>query len=819
MAHAHPRLSALRALLVLAGALTLSACGGGAKTTQNPVTSGGPPPAYTGPAPATADVQAFKINVWDNLKANNRCGSCHVAGGQAPQFVRQDDVNLAYQAASGIVSLSSPRDSRMVQKVAGGHNCWLASTDACADILTTWITAWAGATAGGGVTGVVLKAPVIKDPGASKSYPSSPALFASTVHPVVEQYCSRCHTSTAAAAQSPFFASSDVDEAYAAARTKINLDQPALSRLVVRLRTEFHNCWSDCAANASTMEAAIQAFANQVPVTQVSSSLVYSKALRLPDGLVASGGNRYSGNVIGLWEFKTGSGSIAYDTSGVEPALNLNISGDVSWVGGWGINVRSGKAQGSTTASKKLHDMIKATGEYSIEAWVAPGNVAQEDARIVAYSGGTTARNFTLGQTLYSYDFFNRSTQTNSNGDPKLTTSAADEDLQATLQHVVVTVDPVRGRRIYVNGEYTGDADPAPGGTITDWDDTFAFVLGNEVSGTEQFQGVFRLVAVYNRVLTDQQIQTNFSAGVGEKFYLLFSVSHLVNVPQAYIMFEVSQFDSYSYLFDKPTFISLDATARPGSIPIAGMRIGVNGAEAAVGQAYRTLDTTITDSQYGPLGQPLANVGTVIALEKGPDTDEFFLTFDVLGTHQNVRLDPAPLTPAAPADVQRPSDVGLRVFDELNATMSELTGVSATDPGVAATYATIKQSLPTIETIDTFVSAHPVAVAQLSIQYCNALVENPTARAQYFPGFDFSAAPATAFAPAGRTIVLDALVGRMLRANVATEPDAAGVRSDIDALITRLASCGGGACATDRTETVVKASCAALLGSAATLLH
>ena len=76
----------------------------------------------------------------------------------------------------------------------------------------------------------------------------------------------------------------------------------------------------------------------------------------------------------------------------------------------------------------------------------------------------------------------------------------------------------------------------------------------------------------------------------------------------------------------------------------------------------------------------------------------------------------------------------------------------------------------------------------------------------------------TAFAPAGRAIVLDSLVGRMLRTNVATEPDAAGVRSDLDNLITRLSSCGG-SCSADRTETVVKASCAALLGSAATLLH
>ena len=88
----------------------------------------------------------------------------------------------------------------------------------------------------------------------------------------------------------------------------------------------------------------------------------------------------------------------------------------------------------------------------------------------------------------------------------------------------------------------------------------------------------------------------------------------------------------------------------------------------------------------------------------------------------------------------------MRVFDEINATMSELTGVSTQSPGVVATYDTVKQSLPTIETIDTFVSAHPVAVAQLAIQYCDALVEDVGTRATYFPGFNFNAAPATALA-------------------------------------------------------------------------
>ena len=108
----------------------------------------GPTSNYNGPPPSTPDVQQFKINLWDNVQANNRCGTCHSdTGGQAPMFARRDDINLAYAAANGVVTLSSPQDSTMVGKVGGGHNCWLASNAACGDILTTWITNWAGSTA------------------------------------------------------------------------------------------------------------------------------------------------------------------------------------------------------------------------------------------------------------------------------------------------------------------------------------------------------------------------------------------------------------------------------------------------------------------------------------------------------------------------------------------------------------------------------------------------------------------------------------------------------------------------------------------------
>ena len=42
------------------------------------------------------------------------------------------------------------------------------------------------------------------------------------------------------------------------------------------------------------------------------------------------------------------------------------------------------------------------------------------------------------------------------------------------------------------------------------------------------------------QVLTPAQIMQNFEAGVGEKYFMLFNVSHLVSVPEAYVMLEAS---------------------------------------------------------------------------------------------------------------------------------------------------------------------------------------------------------------------------------------------------------------------------------------
>ncbi|MFI4891676.1 MAG: LamG domain-containing protein, partial [Steroidobacterales bacterium] len=102
-------------LIAIIAAAALTACGGsGAPTSANPTSAPvSTASAYTGPAPATADVQAFEVDFWNNVRGQNRCGQCHNATtpAQMPNFARSDDVNLAYAQANKVVNLGQPGTS------------------------------------------------------------------------------------------------------------------------------------------------------------------------------------------------------------------------------------------------------------------------------------------------------------------------------------------------------------------------------------------------------------------------------------------------------------------------------------------------------------------------------------------------------------------------------------------------------------------------------------------------------------------------------------------------------------------------------------
>jgi hypothetical protein len=92
----------------------------------------------------------------------------------------------------------------------------------------------------------------------SNSSLSSVAAFQETVYPLARARCTTCHIST----NQPFFASENVIASHDSliSQAKVDLNDPAGSRLVDRLLRDMHHCWSSCSADAEEMRAAINSW-------------------------------------------------------------------------------------------------------------------------------------------------------------------------------------------------------------------------------------------------------------------------------------------------------------------------------------------------------------------------------------------------------------------------------------------------------------------------------------------------------------------------------------------------------------------------------
>ena len=86
--------------------------------------------------------------------------------------------------------------------------------------------------------------------------------FRTTAYPLVRARCVTCH----GASQSPLHAVADVTTAHNAVvdNYKIDFTNIPNSRMVLKLKNDKHNCWSDCATNANEMSTAITNWKNQI---------------------------------------------------------------------------------------------------------------------------------------------------------------------------------------------------------------------------------------------------------------------------------------------------------------------------------------------------------------------------------------------------------------------------------------------------------------------------------------------------------------------------------------------------------------------------
>ncbi len=319
-----------------------------------------------------------------------------------------------------------------------------------------------------------------------------------------------------------------------------------------------------------------------------------------------------------------------------------------------------------------------------------------------------------------------RSSNSDLNGMPQLQTPDAAMLLQASLQHVVLTYDPVNGRQIYVNGVNANVPDPQKGGTISNWDSTFAL-------GARQ-RGLGRpLVAGTDQVRRHPQPRDDGRAGPAElqrrrRRALLHAVQRVGRAPgsSAGLRHVHGQPVRQLQLPVLPADLHLagsDGRSRP-AFPIKGIRIGINGTIPQVGQAYIPLNTTVTAANYTAQGEVLSNIGTVIGLENGPLTDQFFLHFDQLGTpdQRDRRADAGRAARAAWAGRGGCRCAHLRP-GQLDAVGAH--GRADHQCGGRLRPTQRAAAAAAVPTLEAFSSANQVGIAQLAIQYCNTMVNTP----------------------------------------------------------------------------------------------
>jgi hypothetical protein len=712
--------------------------------------------------------------------------------------------------------LTTPPDNRPVATKPGA-NAGLPGTDNGGGS-TTPLPPPIGTQPGGGVvTDPAVGANVDPDPGESASV----AAFSQTVYPIATQYCVACHDLDGRGSLD--FAQTNVTAAHDLLinNQKVDLSAPDDSRLVERLVEDQHFCWNECGADGTVMRDAIAQWATLIGMTPgAPPAPKLGEIISGPANLASADMTGPASGVIAQWNFREGSGAVVSDSSGVAPPLDLTLSGATEWLADGGLEMKGGKAAASSEISRKLYDRIatgaNAAGQFSVEAWITPSNVTQDGpARIVSYSSDSSNRNFALTESTNVYSFRNRSTATGitTNGNPSLDTAAG--TAKAAQQHVVLTFAPRVGRRIYVDGKDTGLIDPQGYGPLTNWDATSVMLLGNEVADNRPWLGKLHYVAIYERALDASEVARRFAAGAAGAPTLKFDISNLLDTPNSYIAFEVSDFDKSSYLFANPVLVTPNANNQH----IKGIRIAVNNRAQASAQVYSTLDTR---ADLSP--KPLSRLATIIAKDLGPREDQFTLLFEIVGDKQNIAIEPiSPVTPDTSVIANVPQ-VGIRTFEQINNTMAILTGVDPNRANVNDTFIAIKQQLPGSPDIRGFLSSQQVGIFKLALEYCDSMVDTTALRDAFFgnsPAFEFAATPDVAFSTqAKKDVIVNNLLNKMLGINLSNQPSPAEAQPVLNGLINDLTrNCAAGKCDAARTRTVVKAACSTTLSSAAMLIQ
>ena len=225
--------------------------------------------------------------------------------------------------------------------------------------------------------------------------------------------------------------------------------------------------------------------------------------------------DRSGDGLVALYDFRLAKGSIVKDRSGVGKPLDLKIENpkNVRRTKGT-LEVRGKTLIRSDKPAAKVFNAVRRSGEITIEAWVRPANAKQDGpARMVTLSGGSSERNFTLGQEGDKVDVRLRTTKTSGNGIPSL--NSPGRSLAPRLTHIVYTRNRGGRARLFLNGKQ--QAEKRVPGAMANWNGKYRLALANEFSSDRPWLGTFHLVAIYSRDLSVGEVAQHFKAGVNAR--------------------------------------------------------------------------------------------------------------------------------------------------------------------------------------------------------------------------------------------------------------------------------------------------------------
>ncbi len=257
-----------------------------------------------------------------------------------------------------------------------------------------------------------------------------------------------------------------------------------------------------------------------------------------------------------LYRFDETTGRVVHDSSGTGAPLDLTAPSaqGLSWNAD-GLTLTGATLLRSGVAATKLTAAVKASNEISIEAWVkpVPGTLlGGGDLSILTLSADDEHRNVTLQQNkapllgASSVGVWLRTELTNAAGEPEVATPAT--ALGTDLMHVAYTRTADGRTRIYLNGQLK--AEETQGGSLAPWSDQFELGLGNEFNGGQAWLGTYRMVAVYSRALSVEEVSARFRAGSkatpattpGEAFASTLTVNLMANAADRFTLASASLF-------------------------------------------------------------------------------------------------------------------------------------------------------------------------------------------------------------------------------------------------------------------------------------